>query len=412
MSLAKPIQTNERAAILDVLRGFAIFGIFIMNLYAFSFGWAMSPEQKAALTLARFDGTTMFIQHMFFEGKFYSLFSMLFGIGFSIYLAKTDLDKNILGLFKRRLLILLGIGFLHLLLWTGDIVAFYAMLGFVLIPFRKFSNKTLLIIAACFILSPILWYSLKFWKPEIFDLSRWLYKSGEYLEAKAGYHSLNEVIKDLSGDNIFKMIKLNLIGIFWRYGDLVFQSRAFKVLGMFLIGLVIGRTQLYNKLKENKKLLWKIAAAGLVIGLPANYILASLNEIHSEEVFSMHGLKETIAYAFGVAPLALGYAAAISLLYLSPAQKIFNLLAPVGRMALTNYITHTLIGLFVFTKLGLDVTNWGPAACSIFAVAVFLLQIMLSTAWLKYFNYGPLEWIWRMLTYGHRLPILKTEIRD
>lgn len=365
----------------------------------------MTPEQKAGLTLAHYDGTTGFIERMLFEGKFYSIFSMLFGIGFSIYLAKATPNSNILSLFKRRLLILLCIGFLHLLLWTGDIVALYAILGFVLIPFRKFSNKTLLITAGLFILSPILWSSLKLWKPEIFDLSQWFFKAGEHLEKNAGYNSEKDLVKDLAGNNIFKMIRLNLIGILWRYGDLVYQSRAFKVLGMFLIGLVIGRTYFYNKLRENKNLLWKILAAGLIIGLPANYILSYLQGIHVKDKFSLHGLKQTIAYAFGVAPLALAYASAIALLYLSAAKKVLNVLAPVGRMALTNYIMHTIIGLFVFTKLGFHVTNWGPTMCSIFAVAVFLFQIIISTVWLKHFDYGPLEWIWRQLTYGKRLPL-------
>jgi uncharacterized protein len=125
-SLLQPVHRNERVYLLDILRGFAILGIFIMNLWAFTFYFGYTEAEKSAVVLAQYDGITIFFQHMFLEGKFYSLFSMLFGIGFAIYLAKAEENKKVLSLFKRRLLILLCIGFIHLLLWVGDIVAFYA----------------------------------------------------------------------------------------------------------------------------------------------------------------------------------------------------------------------------------------------------------------------------------------------
>ena len=404
-----PVQHTERAQILDVLRGFALLGIFIINLYDFNFYWALTDAQKAALPLTVYDDAAGFLQRMFVEGKFYSLFSLLFGIGFSIFLAKGGgQEGDNLKIFRRRLLVLLGIGVTHLLLWTGDIVAFYALLGFVLIPFRKLSDKILLILAGICIISPIGWYALKMSNPQVFDLSRWLYQTETKLQSTLGLRSSVDFYNVYHGNNFGLRIKSNFFGVLWRYAELVFQSRAFKVFGMFLIGLVIGRTGFYKRLKENRKLLWGVLFGGLLIGLPANYILAHLQQNPGYMQLTTMGLKQTIAYAIGVAPLTLAYAAAFSLLYTHPAsQKVLTVLAPQGRMALTNYLMQTLIGVFTFSGLGFGLQSLGPAAWTLFALAVFAMQVVLSTIWLNYFQYGPMEWVWRQLTYGKRLPLRK-----
>jgi uncharacterized protein len=403
-----PVQKLERIQLLDVLRGFAILGIFIMNLEGFTFHWALSDVQKAQLPLAQYDHTTSFLQNMLLEGKFYSLFSMLFGIGFAIYLSKANEDNNVIPLFRRRLAVLLLIGFMHLLLWTGDIVMFYAMLGFLLIPFRKFSNKTLLIIAGLCILSPIAWYALKMSNPKVFNLAQWFYKLGDKQSLQFGITSNETAYRELSGGDFIKLIKMNFVAILYRYGDLIFQSRAFKVFGMFLIGLVIGRTQLYYRLQEKKALLWKIFLGGLILGIPANFIYATLHETRGYGELTPHGLKQTTAYAFGVAPMALAYAAGIALIYISASgRRILNALAPVGKMALSNYIMHTLIGIFVFTRLGIFHAPIGPTQWTMFALGVYVIQVFTSAIWLQFFNYGPLEWLWRSATYKKWQPMLR-----
>jgi uncharacterized protein len=124
----------------------------------------------------------------------------------------------------------------------------------------------------------------------------------------------------------------------------------------------------------------------------------------------MHGLKQSIAYALGVAPLALAYSAAIALLYMGRLKKLLLVMAPGGRMALTNYILHTLIGLVLFTGLGFKFPPLGPAAWTILALAIFLAQIFISWLWLRVFLYGPIEWVWRSATYGKWQPFRKRSI--
>ena len=140
---------------------------------------------------------------------------------------------------------------------------------------------------------------------------------------------------------------------------------------------------------------------GLLIGLPANYIMARLSEKKLYEALTPTGLYQTIAYAIGVVPLALAYASAIALIYLqSWGNKILMVISPVGKMALTNYIGQSLIGTFLFTQLGLGIRGVGPTSWTLLALGIFSLQVMISTIWLKYFHYGPLEWLWRSATYG------------
>ncbi|MGI8599921.1 MAG: DUF418 domain-containing protein [Chitinophagaceae bacterium] len=407
-SLLQPVHRNERVYLLDILRGFAILGIFIMNLWAFTFYFGYTDAEKAAVALAKYDGITTFFQHMFLEGKFYSLFSMLFGIGFAIYLSKAGENKKVLSLFKRRLLILLCIGFIHLILWVGDIVAFYALLGFLLIAFRNFSNKNLLILAAVCIFLPIPLYALKMWNPAIFNPGQFLITYNLQLDAQLGINSERDLIGVLGGNNFWQMLQVNFHGILWRFGDLLFQDRIFKVFGMFLIGLVIGRTKFYSHLEQNKKLLKQILFVGLAVGLPANIIFSIFMIKGGYYQLTINGLYQTIAYSFGVAPLALAYASFFALLYLKPSiRKFLNTLAPVGRMALTNYIMHSIIGLLFFTQLGFGISNMGPTAWTLFALCVYIFQIFTSTIWLRFFNYGPLEWLWRSATYGKWQAMIK-----
>jgi uncharacterized protein len=247
--------------------------------------------------------------------------------------------------------------------------------------------------------------------PQVFNIAGWLFKIDEKNQATLGLRSNEDFYNAYHGSDFWLRTKSNFYAIIWRYAELIFQSRAFKVFGMFLIGLVIGRSGFYKKLKENSRILWGVLLGGLVLGLPANYILAKLQEYPGYMQLTMMGFKQTIAYAIGVAPLSLAYVAAISLLFTTNTfHSILKVLAPQGRMALTNYLMQTMIGIFTFSHVGLGVQSLGPAAWTLFALGIFTIQVVMSTIWLRYFQYGPMEWIWRQLTYGKRLPLRKQKL--
>ncbi|MGB3008106.1 MAG: DUF418 domain-containing protein, partial [Chitinophagaceae bacterium] len=398
MQSLAPVQTKDREIFMDMLRGFAILGIFIANLGS-GFSWY---NEKAHATgpflLPELDQIMSFLHHMFIEGKFYSIFSLLFGWGIALQFKRAEAKGiNALPTLRRRLLFMLFLGAFHLLIWSGDIVFFYALLGFILLPLRKFSNKTLLITGSLLILSPILLYWLKMTWPVLNYPAELLVKTGLKVDdALIGLKSEEDYMNLMRHGNWFDQLKSNISGFFFRYQYLFFVSRIPKVLGMFLIGYVVGRTDFFKNIGQYKKLLYWIIGLGFIIGLPANYFLAQYMTWHNQDYFMLktNGLYQTIFYALGVVPLAMAYVGLFMLCFqANKGKKILSVLAPVGKMAFSNYIMQSLIGNFVFLGAGLGfMMKIGPVYYTLFGIGVFIMQVILSTIWLRYFNYGPLEW--------------------
>ena len=415
MQSLSPVKAAEREIFMDVLRGFAILGIFIANLGS-GFSWYReSAHLTGPMLLPELDHKMSFLHHMFIEGKFYSIFSLLFGWGIALQV-KRGLAKgaDAIPTIKRRLVFMLLLGAIHLMIWPGDIVFFYALLGFLLLPFRKFSNKTLLITGASLILLPIVLYAAKSHWQWLNAPAGFLYETGGKLDAKltgitseAAYY---EFAKHASWWDIFKG---NISGFFYRYGYLFFVSRIPKVLGMFLIGYALGRSNFYKNIAQNKKIIYWIIGLGLLIGLPANFYLARYMTYFMNDYWNLKtkGLYQTIFYALGVAPLAMAYVGIFMLSFQSNAgKKILSVLAPVGKMAFSNYIMQSLVGNFVFLGAGLGYMGTiGPFYYTFLGIGFFIIQIIISTIWLKYFNYGPLEWLWRSATYKKWQPLKKTQ---
>jgi uncharacterized protein len=417
MSELVPVKQAERELFMDVLRGFAILGIFIANLGS-GFSWY---NEEAKLTgpflVPDWDHKMTFLHHMFIEGKFYSIFSLLFGWGIALQI-KRGLAKgaDAIPTIKRRLVFMLLLGFIHLMIWPGDIVFFYALLGFILLPLRKFSNKTLLITGGILILSPILLYGLKMQFPLLNFPADKLNQAGGWVDGQLNpqfgeiksQQEFAAVMEDLSWWGVFKA---NVAGFFYRYGYLIFISRISKVLGMFLIGYVIGRTDFYKNIMQHKKIVYWVIGIGFVIGLPANYFLSHYMSTAMGDYFQLKekGMYQTIFYAFGVAPLALAYTGCFMLLFQkSFFKKTLLLVAPAGKMAFSNYIMQSLVGNFVFLGAGLGFFGQvGPFYYTLFGIGFFILQVIISTIWLKYFNYGPIEWVWRSATYKKWQPMRK-----
>ena len=322
---------------------------------------------------------------------------------------------NALPTVRRRLVFMLLLGAVHLLLWPGDIVFFYALLGFILLPLRKFSNKTLLITGCLLVFSPILLYWLKMTWPVLNYPAEITIKAARQVEGSLiSIKSEQDFVNIMkNGNSWFDQLKLNIAGFFYRYQYLFFVSRIPKVLGIFLIGYVVGRSDFYKNINQHKKLLYWIIGGGLMIGLTANYFLSYYMSNHMGDYWQLktNGLYQTIAYAMGVAPLAMAYVGLFMLSFQTiTGKKILGVLAPVGKMAFSNYIMHTLIGNFVFLGAGLGYFGEvGPVYYTIFGVLVYICQIILSIIWLKFFNYGPLEWLWRSATYKKWQPMRKRQ---
>jgi uncharacterized protein len=404
---AGPTADSERLDIIDALRGFALGGIFLLNLASFTGFAFMTPEQMAASPTASVDlpvaGLTVWLGY----GKFYSLFSLLFGIGFSLQLAaavRRGDDK--LTVFRRRLLVLMAIGAVHLYFWEGDILFLYSIMGFFLIPFRKATDARLLRASVLMVLAPVL-------------LEILIVASGGRLDPGAPFNHLGEkvlVAMSFPPDALpypflrdagwVEYLRFQMSGVFFRYGDLLTTGRPFKVLAMFVLGLWIGRSGMLTDVTPWIPTLRRARRWAFAVGLPAAL---------AQAVFLIGGTRnnpwlkiaESAVYALGVAPLAIAYAATFAIAWQSNAWRARLLrLAPAGRLALTNYLSQTVFGIAVFYGIGLGLMGRvGPVWWPVIVVVVVGAQVMFSRWWLEHFAYGPMEWLWRQATYGRRLDI-------
>jgi uncharacterized protein len=395
-----PISSQERIEILDVLRGLAVCGILVGNMQWFSGYGFMPPVLAEQSSLA--DQITHFLVHFFVEGKFYSIFSFLFGFGFALQIARAEERGDAkASLFKRRLFWLLVIGLLHAyLLWAGDILSIYALMGFLLILFRRKTNDSLLRWAFALMVIPILTYILLYI----------LFVSFVPPEALATFEAgqmdfWNEAVKKASQGTYLQIATdFNLNYIVGRYAGLIFEMRLPKILAMFLLGFYAYRRGFFQDLSSHQPFIRRVLVYGLVLGLIGNITFASLAGKEAVLPPTPAGIAGVIAYAFGVPALALFFIALVTTLWQKAAWRLLAFLAPVGRMALTNYLLQTVICVFIFYGYGFgQFGRIGAATATLIALAIFLFQILMSALWLKYFSYGPMEWIWRQLTYRQRL---------
>jgi len=401
-----PVSSRERIEILDVLRGLAVCGILIGNVQWFSGYGRVPPELLLASPL--YNQITHFLVHFFIEGKFYSIFSFLFGFGFALQIARAEErgDTNA-SLFKRRLVWLLVIGLLHAyLLWAGDILSIYAVMGFVLLLFRKKSNESLLKWAVILIAVPVITYALLY--------AAFLAFAAPDATARFAAARLREwgpTVDLVSGGSYWDIVSnYNLNYVVGRYMGLIFQMRLPKILAMFLLGMYAYRIGVFQDLKANAALIKKVLIYGGILGLIGNIAMAGLAGDEAPFPPSAMALVGVIGYSFGVPALALFIMAFVATLWQNESWRgVLRYLAPVGRMALTNYLLQTVTCVTIFYGYGFGLFGTiGALKATLIALTIFSVQIVLSSIWLRYFAYGPMEWIWRQLAYGRRLTLRKS----
>lgn len=389
--------TRERIPALDVLRGVAVCGILFANVLVFFGLFVLSSDRAAAFPTAEADRIALFLAHVFVDGKFYSVFSLLFGIGFGLWLATGG--EAALPRFKRRLRILLAIGALHaVLIWAGDILMLYALLGFTLPWFARKSDRELLRWTMLLLAVPTLLY--------LVTLGAWTLLGPGTQQARPGPEmppSILALFERMGTGGLKDAFIGNLIFLVGRWADLFASVRFPKVLGMFVLGLWTVRTGLVTSLASHRATLVRWCRLGWALGLPANVIAAWAFLRWSYLPPSAGGLLGVALQGAGIPTLALGYAAGVGLLVVDR-RRLVGVFAPLGRMALSNYMMHSLI--CVVLSYGYGFGLWwriGAAPAMAIAAGILLLQLPLSAWWLSRFRFGPVEWIWRRLTYGQPL---------
>ncbi len=410
-TLSSPTPANERISLIDMLRGFALFGILLVNF----------PGSEASRSGAVDDAVRRLLW-MLVSGKFYTTFSFLFGLGFALqFLRAQSRGRRIVPVYIRRMLVLFLIGLGHaVLIWNGDVLMIYAVMGFFLIPLRNRSARVLLPLAALclageFFLSikpgPVFVRDLvpRTVNPEL-EQESGLQKAIGFNDLRDAFWRLQAATKSGSYFDAviarFNVLRAS-IPYLWRYVWLTSFA-------MFLIGLYTGRCGLIRNPPAPLGLIRKVMWISLPIWLGFGAIATHGPQLLGVLYFKIPNKLLTLAWVIQEPAGSLFYISAILFLLARRPHWISRLapLGAVGRMALTNYLLQSVLGTALYYGYGLGLElKLGNFAGLVLGMAVFALQIPLSTWWLRRFRFGPFEWLWRSLTYGKVQPILAPKLQ-
>ncbi|PRS81122.1 MULTISPECIES: DUF418 domain-containing protein [unclassified Bacillus (in: firmicutes)] len=377
----QPMSLRDRVHFLDIVRGFALMGIILVNYF-------LIVDSAKGFDMEANDVFHNLV-NWFASGKFITLFSFLFGVGFMIFMdraaQKVDSPNK---LFARRLTILLGIGLLHVtFVWIGDILTYYAAAGFLLLFFYKRTAKTIL-----------------YWLITLFVIQL-LTPFFAML-----FNTINTVSSGKPDFADFELASHNsltyLASIGDRWADLAtMASGSFSIIYsmflMFLLGVYFVKMEFFKNMEAKKAIwnrIWVIFTIAFMI-TQSSTIITAVNPVENTLWMDMASALEQNGGLTG----SMFYMSTLAMLFLHVPQLrgALMIFTKVGRMSLTCYLLHSIIGTMLFLKYGAGlVDHLQPAGTFFIGIGVYACLVLFSTLWLKRFKYGPMEFIWRQLTYG------------
>jgi uncharacterized protein len=406
-----PVAESERIASLDVLRGFALLGILVMNIQSFAMVGVAYDNPMAYHAPQGADFLVWLLSHLLADQKFISIFSMLFGAGILLMSQKAErAGTEPARLHYRRMGWLMVFGLLHAyLLWYGDILFVYGVCGLFVYLFRHKSPRTL--VACAFVLATIgalIAIGLGvFWLPHLSPHARADFIQDNWLPSP---QDINDETAAYRGSWIHQMS--------WRAPTALYietwlflRLYVWKTSSLMLLGMALFKAGALQA-RWSRRRYWWLAAAGLFVGIPVTLFGVVQDFASHWDVGYSFYLGEQYNY-WGSYLIALGWIALIMRwCQSSRAPALRERLAAAGRMAFTNYILQTVICITIFYGSGFGYFERVPRTGQILIVfAVYAAQLALSPLWLRHFRFGPLEWLWRSLTYGKRQPFRRAAIR-
>lgn len=380
-----PIRTEERIDQIDILRGFALFGVLVINLlfeFRVSIFQQFVSAPPATHTLDRWIQTYLPIV---LEMKAFALFSLLFGIGLAIQFDRIRTRRGpVAKLLVRRLLALLLLGVIDLtLIWNGEILTEYAIAGFIALPFlflpRRWLTLATFLFAALYIRPhtafPLSFASQAWFRADLAQANT-IYKHGSFVR--------------------ILLLQWHELPAFFPFHVYIMP----RTVALFLFGALCWRSGVLKDLGQHTKLLAVASIIGLTLGLSLTALTSALAPP------DLFGRAQNQVYSTAELALTLGYAATI--LYIATnrfGNKLLAWAAPLGRMAFTNYIAQSLIFSFVFYGWGLGLYGMRFSPALLLGICVYAAQAFVSAIWLRHFRFGPIEWLWRTIMYGTVQPM-------
>ncbi|MEI2663554.1 DUF418 domain-containing protein [Rossellomorea sp. LJF3] len=395
MNNLSPIEQSERIVSLDVIRGFSLLGIFIINMISFHspflyfdpYTWWKTPED-----MALFPWIDVLVQ-----ASFYPLFAMMFGYGLGIQQQRATMKGTSFYLFGvRRLLILLCIGCIHaFLIWSGDILINYAVFGLILLGFMRLSGKGLMWLGGILFLMPQLFFSIL--------LVLMTFSDPTGVTNYTNIAALQDSVAAYASGSFSSIMEQRFQDWYMVNSPDNLLFLLLSILPMMMIGAGASKLQLLGKVRKHKKVWMITGGCTLLVGI----IIKSL-PLFIESNFAYSYIQDFLGGPF----LSVSYAIILSLLLLNEKMmKWSKPLASVGKMSLSNYLMQSIIGTLIFYSYGFGL--YGEVTLTtgtMLAVGIFVIQVILSEMWLSKFQYGPVEKLWRVLSYGRRNVVKKGEM--
>ncbi|MGP4073460.1 DUF418 domain-containing protein [Piscibacillus sp. B03] len=380
---------TKRYDSIDAIRGFSLLGILIVNLLSFHSPHFMYGGLREFYS-GGIDAVTLFFIDIFAQASFYPLFSLLFGIGiYMMYVRLKEKEVDAITILRRRMIILAGLGLIHgLFIWYGDILLTYGVIGLVSLLFLNRTNRSLLKWALSLLLigTALLIMLMYPVRNEIADFSI------NHVSIEASYEQYTGGIGDVFSQNLAD----------WKYANDPFMwfFSLFNILPMFLLGMFFYKNGWIKEPNVHKATIKK----WLVVTFITFLVFKVLPYVNGNPLW-FESAQDTIG---GSALSIFFFLVGLLVFNGRNFQRIKGILSNVGRLSLTNYLMQSVIGVFIFYGIGLNLYGKLHAfTLIVIALVVFLLQIIFSRWYIQKFHYGPFEWLYRTFTYGQRQPFIK-----
>ena len=374
--------SDGRLELVDALRGYALLGLFLVHMVEYFELYWFDPQPSAVHDWV----------FALFAGKACALFALCFGFSFYIIMHRaSERGVDFSGRFVWRLAVLAAIGWLHGLIYRGDIIVVLAPLGLLLVPLDRVKDNRLLgaLAALCFLLP---WPLFRF----VAGLAGagWALQPPHFWSDPTLVNYVHGGLADTLATNLWD----GQVEKWWFYLE---SGRVMHIFGLFLIGLILGRTGFFAAPERFARIRWRslgiALAAGLMLSFGSGAIVDAVG-FGADQAMPKSALQDLLNAYRDLAWTAVSGLLVIAL-WQRGARALLRPLVPAGRTTLTLYIGQSLVFVPVFYGFGLGLAGMGQAQALLLGLAAFAVQLLLARWWVRHYRYGPLEWAWRALTY-------------
>ncbi len=383
-----PMKNNERILAVDMMRGVAILGIFLVNMPVF-----FSPvlyAEKETLSKTTLDLFAERFIDIVAQANFYTLFSFLFGFGAIMIRNRTEVRKEaFIPLFTRRLIILFLFGLIHaFLIWHGDILLTYAVTGIFILVFYKMKPPVLLPIALGLWIIPNMLITFVLMKISM---------SGETIPVSKNEAMIEASVANYGHGSFIDILSQNLAD--WLYTNNMYSAPflMMSVLPLFMFGMYVAQKGWFVHIDKHENTLRKLMIFTFMVGVPLKWL---------PYIVGQNNLTEWVQNQFGGPLMATFYAAFIALFSQTYfGKKIMIPLAYVGKMSLSNYLFQSILCSLLFYNYGIGLYgSISPFVGILLTIIIYNIQVLISYIWMTYYYSGPIEWLWRVFMYQQEQP--------